>query len=97
MSDTGECVVCQQAFRFNADLVPTVLVNGVKEPICQACAERANAARMEPKPTLREVWGPKGIPEAAWRVFDEDYSRVVAAWEQDTGTVGPDSARPSVR
>lgn len=48
----GECVVCRRLFSFNADRVPSVVVNGTREPICRACVERANPLRKA-----------KGLPE----------------------------------
>lgn len=34
------CVNCGQLFAANPDLVPSVRVRGVKEPVCRPCMER---------------------------------------------------------
>ena len=52
--DDGHCVVCGRAFSFNPELVPSVRVNGVREPICRTCVERSNGERVK-----------KGIPPIA--------------------------------
>jgi hypothetical protein len=44
---TATCVNCKNLFSFNPDLVPSVRVNGVKEPICKTCVEWANPKRVE--------------------------------------------------
>lgn len=43
----GECANCHRLFSFNPDFVPSVRVNGHKEPICRACVEWANPLRKE--------------------------------------------------
>jgi hypothetical protein len=43
----GACLVCKGLFSFNPVRVPSFRVNGVKEPICQACIELANIKRKE--------------------------------------------------
>ncbi len=40
-----ECYGCGRAFTCNPDLVPSVLVEGVREPVCESCVERANPER----------------------------------------------------
>lgn len=47
MSCMGECISCRCLFSFNPDRVPSAVVNGVREPICRACVERANPLRLE--------------------------------------------------
>jgi hypothetical protein len=49
---TGSCVVCHRLFTFNPELVPSVVVDGTREPICRPCVERANPLRKA-----------KGLPE----------------------------------
>ena len=49
---TANCINCKRLFTFNPDLVPSVSVNGSKEPICRSCVEWANP--------LREA---KGLPK----------------------------------
>ena len=60
----GECYGCKQMFSFNPDLVPSIRINGVKEPICQSCVERVNPQRiangLEP---IRPMAGAYGAAE----------------------------------
>jgi hypothetical protein len=42
----GQCYGCKRMFSFNADWVPSVPINGVREPICRDCVERANPQRI---------------------------------------------------
>ena len=41
----GDCYVCHLLFSFSPTRVPSAVVNGVREPICEACVERANTER----------------------------------------------------
>ena len=41
----GNCLGCKRPFSFNPNLVPSHRVNGVKEPVCRDCIERANPVR----------------------------------------------------
>lgn len=41
----GDCVRCHQRFTFNADAVPSVRINGEREPICRECFESLNRIR----------------------------------------------------
>lgn len=41
----GECVNCRRMFSFNPDRVPSVRVNGSREPVCLGCVEAANPER----------------------------------------------------
>jgi len=41
----GECAACHKPFTFNPHLVPSVRVNGVREPICRNCINIANQRR----------------------------------------------------
>ena len=43
----GPCIGCGQLFAFNPTRVPSCRVNGVAEPICQACVARANPERIK--------------------------------------------------
>ncbi len=43
----GACIGCRKLFMFNADLVPSIRISGIREPICQACVDRANPKRIE--------------------------------------------------
>lgn len=42
---TGFCVGCGSIFTYNPVLVPSVVVNGVREPACLSCVEEANPVR----------------------------------------------------
>jgi hypothetical protein len=42
---TGHCIVCGNLFTFAPDFVPSVRVNGEKEPVCKSCVENANPIR----------------------------------------------------
>jgi hypothetical protein len=44
---TGQCVACRRLFSFNPHHVPSVRVNGVREPVCRDCIEQANKQRAE--------------------------------------------------
>jgi hypothetical protein len=43
----GCCVNCHQPFSFNPERVPSVRVQGVREPVCRNCIEHANRIRKE--------------------------------------------------
>jgi len=42
----SECANCQRLCSYNPDLVPSMRVNGVREPICRHCVEVANPIRI---------------------------------------------------
>lgn len=41
------CVMCHQPFTYNPMRVPSIVVNDVREPLCQPCVARANVIRKE--------------------------------------------------
>jgi hypothetical protein len=41
----GPCVACRRTFGFNPEKVPSVIVDGQREPICQGCVDQANPER----------------------------------------------------
>jgi hypothetical protein len=43
----GPCYACQRVFSYSPSFVPSVLVDGEREPICRDCVERANPRRAE--------------------------------------------------
>lgn len=45
ISVLGPCVSCSRVFTFNPELVPSVRVAGVKEPVCDGCMTRLNEMR----------------------------------------------------
>jgi hypothetical protein len=40
------CINCYRLFSFNPNLVPSISINGVREPICRSCVDRANPIRV---------------------------------------------------
>jgi hypothetical protein len=42
----GSCVSCKRTFTFNPVRVPSIRVNGVREPVCRNCIEEANPKRV---------------------------------------------------
>jgi hypothetical protein len=42
----GLCIGCGHIFSFNPMRVPSITIKGSREPICQACVERANPLRI---------------------------------------------------
>ncbi len=40
------CAACHLSFFYNPLTVPSVRINGVKEPICRGCIERVNPERI---------------------------------------------------
>jgi hypothetical protein len=43
----GVCLECQRTFGFNPHRVPSLTVNGVREPICRECILHANTLRRD--------------------------------------------------
>jgi len=41
----GECFGCKQTFSFNPNKVPSIRIEGVKQPVCEVCIEKANPKR----------------------------------------------------
>jgi hypothetical protein len=42
----GSCYSCHKPFSFNPLRVPSLRVNGVREPICQECVDKVNPMRI---------------------------------------------------
>lgn len=42
----GSCINCGKPFSFNPVKVPSIRVNGVREPVCKPCVETANVERV---------------------------------------------------
>ena len=38
----GNCVACKRLIHFNPHRVPSLMINGYREPLCRTCAERWN-------------------------------------------------------
>ena len=59
----GPCILCKNIFGFNPMSVPSIMVEGSREPVCKDCHARANATRKahglepwpEPKPDAYEA------------------------------------------
>lgn len=43
----GQCHGCKKMFSFHPNKVPSVRVNGVREPFCKQCIDAANIKRDE--------------------------------------------------
>jgi len=42
---TSSCYDCKRLFSYNPLRVPSLRINGIKEPFCQDCISRANVTR----------------------------------------------------
>lgn len=42
----GSCFGCGQRFAFSAERVPSIVVDGEREPICLQCVTRVNPTRV---------------------------------------------------
>lgn len=66
MSAMGDCYGCKKVFSFNPDLVPSIPINGVREPICQDCVNTANPRRiangLQPIVVLPGAYDPQETP-----------------------------------
>ena len=40
------CYGCKQPFSYNPMKVPSIPINGTREPICQGCVDRVNPTRI---------------------------------------------------
>ena len=56
----GTCVGCKRTISFNPSKVPSIIVGGVKEPICAPCIKEVNKAKAEQG---IELW-PEPHPDA---------------------------------
>jgi len=56
------CAGCGQVFAYNPIRVPSIRINGVREPICKNCVERVNPQRiangLEPIVPLPDAYDP---------------------------------------
>ena len=43
----GFCYACKNLFSFNPDSVPSILIDGEREPLCMPCINKINARRAE--------------------------------------------------
>ncbi len=58
----GPCYQCKEPFGYNPNRVPSLRINGIREPFCRMCIEEANAIRiergLEPHPIHPEAYEP---------------------------------------
>jgi len=47
MMGMAPCIGCRQVFAFNPIRVPSIRVDGQREPICRNCVERVNPQRVK--------------------------------------------------
>lgn len=56
------CYGCKRIFCYNPNRVPTIPINGSREPVCRTCIERANPERikrgLEPIVPLPDAYEP---------------------------------------
>jgi hypothetical protein len=56
------CLVCKQVFGFNPNAVPSLTVDGERQPICLQCMTAGNARRvamgLEPHPIRPDAYEP---------------------------------------
>jgi len=57
---TGMCAACRRLFSFNPVRVPSVRINGSRDPVCRECIEAANVERrargLEPFPVAADAY-----------------------------------------
>jgi hypothetical protein len=46
VSAMSPCIGCGQIFSYNPVRVPSLTVNGTREPVCQSCVDRVNPERI---------------------------------------------------
>ncbi len=66
MITTSNCVACNSLITFNPDHVPSLVVNGQREPLCRSCHGRWNEIHrtskgLEPIPIHAEAYGAKEV------------------------------------
>ncbi len=42
----SSCYGCGAPFSYNPNKVPSIRINGIREPVCKSCIERANPQRI---------------------------------------------------
>lgn len=57
------CYLCHSTFGYNPHKVPSLVVNGLREPVCRPCAERGN-----------ELRAARGLP--GWKIEDGAYEAI---------------------
>lgn len=63
----GGCVCCHRPFAFNPLSVPSIVVDGKREPVCRSCMDLANAERVRqgvpPHPIRPDAYEPVSTHE----------------------------------
>ena len=66
MTGLGPCYVCGRVFTFSVERVPSMRVDGEREPVCQPCMVRVNRERkargLPPHPVMAGAYGPDEVP-----------------------------------
>jgi hypothetical protein len=66
MSCMGPCVGCRRVFSFNPDRVPSLRVDGYKQPVCRDCMAKVNVERkekgLEPFPVQPGAYEAEEVP-----------------------------------
>jgi hypothetical protein len=64
------CYGCKRPFSYNPELVPSIRVNGVREPVCRDCVNLVNPRRiangLEPIHVLPGAYEPQDVGEGRW-------------------------------
>jgi len=68
----ASCINCGTRITFNPHLVPSLIVNGTKEPLCKNCADKWNQIHRISK-GLEPVPIQEGAYEPQKEVTDTDY------------------------
>jgi hypothetical protein len=59
------CCVCKRPFGCNPHKVPSIRIDGERQPVCETCMNKANAVRVErglpPHPIMPDAYEP--LPE----------------------------------
>jgi hypothetical protein len=63
----GHCINCRARISFNIDFVPTLRVNGEREPLCRSCHAKWNEIHrtskgLDPVPLHPEAYEPQEVP-----------------------------------
>jgi len=62
----GNCINCKRQFTFSPSKVPSIRVNGIREPVCKTCILQANILRKE------KGMDPFSITEGAYEADNEN-------------------------
>jgi hypothetical protein len=61
----GPCCTCGTLMHYSAERVPSIRIDGVREPVCRHCIERANPVRiangLEPIEILSGAYDPDEV------------------------------------